>query len=77
MTAAPDERQPWELEEQADVPTTSEPIREEERGELGESDESDRPADQGPPPSQTAPGADPNESATSDQSPGDEGGAPA
>ena len=77
MTAAPDERQPWELDEQADVPTTSEPIREEERGELGESDEADRPADEDPSRRRTAPGADPTESATSDQSPSDEGGAPA
>jgi hypothetical protein len=73
MTGAADERQPWELEEQEEVPTTSEPIREEERGELEESDraEGDDAAKTG-----TAPGADPNESATSDQSPEDEGGAP-
>jgi hypothetical protein len=68
MTGAADERQSWELDEDAEVPTTSEPIREEERGELGESD---RRAGE-----EAAPGADPNESATSDQSPEDEGGAP-
>jgi hypothetical protein len=77
MTSAADERQPWELDEEAEVPTTSEPIREEERGELDESGQSDRPGDEGPTRARTAPGVDPNESATSDQSPEDEGGAPA
>jgi hypothetical protein len=76
MANSADERQPWELDEQAEVPTTSEPIREEERGELDESSGSGAREEEGErPPGE--PGADPNESATSDQSPEDEGGAPA